>query len=48
MPTTTTYPNGQQLVSSALTVPQMNALIAELTCAALGINPPDYDLVRTN
>jgi hypothetical protein len=46
MPTTTTYPNGQSLVSSALTLTQINAVFQPLLCGALGINPPDYTLVR--
>lgn len=46
--TTTTYPNGQQLVSSALTVAAINAILLPLTCGMIGINPPDFSLVRIN
>ena len=38
--TTTTYPNGQQLVSSALTQQQMNVLLQSLTCGMLGLPLP--------
>ncbi len=44
--TSITYPNGQVLVSSALTVPQINVIMQNLTCGMLGINPPDYSKVR--
>lgn len=43
---TTTFPNGQTLTSTALTVQQINAVIQPLTCGALGVNPPDYAQVR--
>jgi hypothetical protein len=46
MSTSTTYPNGQVLVSSALTVAQINTIFQPLICGALGINPPDYAKVR--
>lgn len=46
--TTTTYPNGQQLISSALTIPQVNVLLQNLTCGMLGINPPSPSLVRVD
>lgn len=46
--TATTYPNGQVLTSTALTVKQINAIIQTLTCGVLGINPPDYGLVRVS
>ena len=45
MSTTTTYPNGQQLVSSALTTRAMEQLMQALTCGGLGINPPDFSQV---
>lgn len=46
--TTTTYPNGQQLVSSALTTTDINKLLQVLTCGVLGINPPNYAAVRVD
>ena len=46
--TTTLYPSGQSLVSSALTPSQMNALIQTLTCGMVGINPPDFSQVRVD
>ena len=48
MGTSTTYPNGQTLVSDALTKDQINALIQTLTCGMLGINPPDPFQVRVD
>lgn len=48
MPTSTPYPNGQTLVSSALTVAQINAIIQPMTCGMIGINPPDYSVVRVD
>lgn len=48
MPTTTTYPNGQILTSSALTPVQMNDIIQPLTCGMIGINPPNLSLVRVD
>jgi hypothetical protein len=48
MPTTTTYPNGQQLVSSALTQVQITNLIQTLTCGAIGVNPPNFSAVRVD
>lgn len=46
--TTTTYPNGQVLTSSALTQAQINILVQALTCGALGINPVDVSQVRVD
>ena len=47
MPTTTQYPNGQVLVSSALTVPQINTVLQMLTQGMLGQTPaPDNPDVR--
>jgi hypothetical protein len=46
MTTSTTYPNGQVLVSSALTTAQVNILLQNLTCGMIGINPPDVSQVR--
>ena len=43
---TTTYPNGQTLTSTALTVNQINILLQALTCGMVGINPPDPGQVR--
>jgi hypothetical protein len=48
MSTTTNYPNGQSLVSSALTIQQINIIIQTLTCGMLGINPPDPAQVRVD
>ena len=48
MPTTTPYPNGQALVSSALTPTQMNDIIQLLTCGMIGVNPPDPAQVRVD
>jgi hypothetical protein len=45
-PTAILYPNGQQLLSSALTPKTINSFILQLTCGMLGINPPDYSQVR--
>ena len=46
MTTTTTYPNGQQLVSSALTPTAISTLMQMLTCGMIGVNPPDFSRVR--
>jgi hypothetical protein len=46
MTTSTAYPNGQVLISSALTPNDMNRILQPLTCGMLGINPPDYKQVR--
>jgi hypothetical protein len=52
MPTTMPYPNGQALVSSALTQQQMNVLMQSLTCGMLGLplpsttKPSGYAAVR--
>ena len=46
--TTTTYPNGQTLTSTALTIQQINILIQTLTCGMLGINPVDPSQVRVD
>ena len=43
MPTTTTYPNGQQLISSALTIAQAAALLQSLTCGMIGVTLPSID-----
>lgn len=48
MPTVTTYPNGQVLTSSALTIPQINIIIQILTCGMLGIIPVDPAQVRVD
>jgi len=48
VPYSTTYPNGQTLVSSALTLTQIQQLMQTLTCGVLGINPPDYSKVRVD
>lgn len=48
MPTSTPYPNGQVLVSSALTVAQINAVIQTLTCGMIGVNPPNFSRVRVS
>jgi len=48
MPTSTTYPNGQTLVSSALTQQNIDKLMQTLTCGMLGINPPNYALVKVD
>lgn len=45
---TTTYPNGQSLQSSALTVSQINILLQALTCGMVGVNPPDPSQVRVD
>jgi len=47
---TTTYPNGQVLTSSAKTPQEMNAIFQPLTMGVLGLwtTPPDYSLVRVN
>jgi len=42
---TTTYPNGQQLVSDALSQAAMNQFMQALTCGLLGLNPPDLSQV---
>ena len=50
--TTTTYPNGQVLTSTALTQQQMNVLLQALTCGMLGLplpttaKPTGYTVVR--
>ena len=44
--TATILPNGQTLTSTALTPKVINALMLQLTCGMLGINPPDYSQVR--
>jgi hypothetical protein len=43
---TTTYPNGQVLTSTALTVQQINIIVQRLTCGMIGINPVDPSKVR--
>jgi hypothetical protein len=44
--TSTVYPNGWTLASSALTVPQITQLFQTLTCGMLGIVPVNYALVK--
>jgi hypothetical protein len=44
--TTTTYPNGQVLTSTALTVQEINIVVQEQTCGMLGIVPVDPSKVR--
>lgn len=46
MSTSTVYPNGQVLVSSAITPVNFNLLMQTLTCGMLGINPPDVSQIR--
>ena len=46
--TATPYPNGTSLTSTALTLAQVNRLLQSWTCAAIGVNPPDYSLVRVD
>lgn len=46
--TTTAYPNGQVLTSTALTVRQINILVQALTCGMLGIIPVDPSKVRVD
>lgn len=46
--TTTTYPNGQVLTSTALTQQQMNILVQAITCGMLGIVPVDPAAVRVD
>ena len=48
MTTTTTYPNGQQLISSAITTPAINVLMQVLTCGMIGVNPPNNSRVRVD
>lgn len=48
MTTQTAYPNGQVLVSSALTPSQINLIIQTLTCGAIGVNPVDPSQVRVD
>lgn len=48
MPTTTMYPNGQTLTSSALTIIEINIFIQALTCGMLGIIPVDVAKVRVD
>jgi hypothetical protein len=48
MGTSTPYPNGQVLISDALTVSQINDIIQTLTCGMIGINPPDPSQVRVD
>lgn len=52
MPTSTIYPNGQTLVSSAITQSAISTLLQQLTLGALGLNPPGtvlaYDQVRVD
>lgn len=48
MSTSTQYPNGQVLISSALTQQQINVLLQALTCGMLGINPVDPAQVRVD
>lgn len=46
--TITTYPNGQTLTSTALTVEQINVIVQIITCGMLGINPVDPSQVRVS
>lgn len=46
MGTVTQYPNGQTLVSNALTISAINDLIQSITCGMLGIDPVDPEQVR--
>lgn len=46
MSTSTQYPNGQVLTSTAFTPNSLSTLIQQLTCGMLGINPPDPAKVR--
>lgn len=46
MPTTTTFPNGQLLISSALKVTEINVIVQTITCGMLGIIPVDPAKVR--
>lgn len=46
--TTTTYPNGQTLTSTALTVQQINLVVQAITCGMLGIVPVDPSKVRVD
>ncbi len=46
--TSTTYPDGSTLASSALTLSQINNLMQSITSGALGVNPPDPAQVRVD
>jgi hypothetical protein len=46
--TTTTYPNGSVLISTAFTVPAISQLWQDLTCGLIGVNPPDYSRVTVD
>jgi hypothetical protein len=46
--TTTKYPSGQTLTSTALTVQQINIVVQALTCGMLGIVPVDFSKVRVD
>ena len=48
MTTSTIYPNGQTLTSSALTQQAMQILMQNVTCGALGVNPPDFKQVKVD
>lgn len=48
MTTTIKYPNGQALVSSALSPTDVAAALQVVTCGVLGINPPNDKLVRVD
>lgn len=48
MPTTTTYPNGQVLTSSALTIPQINNIMQPIVCGMLGLPVNSYQAVRVS
>lgn len=43
-----TYPTGQILTSTALTVQQINIIVQTLTCGMIGINPVDPSKVRVD
>ncbi len=46
--TTTNYPNGQTLTSTALTVTAINIVVQSLTCYMLGLPTVDPSVVRVN
>ena len=46
MGTTTLYPGGQSLSSTALAPADINKVMLDVTCGMLGIVPPDYSQVR--
>lgn len=48
MTTSTTFPNGQILTSTALTVPQANVAVQAWTLQVLGMAPTNYSRVRVD